>query len=57
MKTPIADIDSDLDHDGFAAALTELSERFGIGIAGEPTLYILEPEDRQYRYTVNRRAT
>lgn len=34
----------------FLAALTELSRQYGIGIAGEPVLYLVEEEDRAFVY-------
>lgn len=40
--------------DDFAEELTEICRKHGIGIAGEPTLYILEEEDKQYRYAVGK---
>lgn len=35
----------------FLADLTELSRKHGIGIAGAPELYIVEPEEKLFEYT------
>jgi hypothetical protein len=39
----------------FENALTELSRKFGIGIVGEPILFVLESDDydRKYRTDAN----
>lgn len=34
----------------FLEALTDLSQKTGIGITGSPTLFLLEPEDRVRTY-------
>jgi hypothetical protein len=37
----------------FLAELTELSARYGIAITGDPTLFVMEPEDRAFSYRAN----
>lgn len=37
----------------FLSELTELSNKYAIAITGEPTLFVMEPEDRQFTYRVD----
>lgn len=37
----------------FARDLTEISRRHGVGISGEPTLFMLEQDDVNLRYDVD----
>jgi len=37
----------------FLADLTEISAKHGIGIAGEATLFLMEPEDFSSRYAID----
>jgi len=37
----------------FVEELTELSRKFGIGIADEPTLFVFEDEDFNREYTLD----
>ena len=39
--------------DEFAAALTKLSHEYGIGITGNPVLFMMEPEDSDRYYICN----
>ena len=39
--------------DQFAFELSELGRKFGIGIAGTPTLYMLESDDYLFNYSVD----
>jgi len=34
----------------FLTALDEASEKFGFAIGGDPTIFIMDPEDRHYSY-------
>jgi len=36
--------------DEFAAALTKLGHEYGIGITGNPVLFMLEPDDADRQY-------
>lgn len=35
----------------FARDLSEIGRKHGIGIVGEPTLFLMEPEDHQFDYS------
>jgi hypothetical protein len=39
--------------EAFLAALTDLSVKYGIGITGDATLFLLEPEDAPYSYQID----
>jgi hypothetical protein len=38
----------------FLSDLSDLSDRHGIGIAGNAVLFLMEPEDRGYGYVVDK---
>jgi hypothetical protein len=40
--------------DQFARELSELCRKYGVGIAGEPTLFAMEREDYAYDYGVDK---
>lgn len=46
-------VSQDLDSAAFNFALTALSMRYGIGIAGTPTLFVMEKEDYERSYHAN----
>lgn len=53
VKVAVAKPDEnvDVDFDAFAKDLTELSIKHGVGIAGDPVLFILEDIDLDRVYT------
>jgi hypothetical protein len=40
----------------FLTALSDLCRKYGFGIAGEPELFVLEPEDYAFNYSVDDRG-
>ena len=40
----------------FLNELTELSSKHGIAITGEPVLFVMEPEDRQFSYRMDEQS-
>jgi hypothetical protein len=38
---------------GFLEILTKLSAKYGVAIAGEPVLFLMEPEDYESRYSTD----
>ena len=45
---------SKADLNGFLSALTEASKKYGIGIDGEPQLFLFETEDYWFDYAANK---
>jgi hypothetical protein len=39
--------------DAFARDLSELGRKYGLGITGQPTLFVMEPVDYQLEYCVD----
>lgn len=37
----------------FLGELTSLSAKYGIGIAGSPVLFVMEPEDHAHAYRID----
>jgi hypothetical protein len=64
MRSSIIRIEHDESHAGvggdalnaFVRDLSSLSRKHGIAIAGDPTLYVMEADDRSYDYSVDDRS-
>lgn len=46
----------DVDEGEFVRELTELSRKYQIGISGSMTLFVMEPEDFERRYSCNEQS-
>jgi hypothetical protein len=56
----VSRIDQDQTHaaaaDSFAHELSALCRKYGLGIAGEPTLFVMDREDYAFDYSVDNRS-
>lgn len=53
---PISGGQIDVDEGEFVRELTELSRKYQIGISGSMTLFVMEPEDFERRYSSNKQS-
>jgi hypothetical protein len=55
-REPISRAQAEVDVAAFERELTELSRKYQIGIAGSMTLFVMEPDDFDRRYSSNKES-